>query len=160
MISHGRFDVISHGRFDVISHGRFDVISHGRFDVISHGRFDVISHGRSHGRFYNHNTQSLNMEHVGNLAEAEDVLSPTIIPLFGLLSPPAKQEETCHFNFETITKGQLMGCYRFPSVIRKVKKETINKNRLFFCCAQEDSCSYSMQLTLTQQRTLSTISPT
>ena len=48
------------------------------------------------------------MEHVGNLAEAEDVLSPTIIPLFGLLSPPAEQEETCHFCFETITKGQFM----------------------------------------------------
>ena len=27
-------------------------------------------------------------------------------------------------------------------VIRKVKKETINKDRLFFCCAQEDSCNY------------------
>ena len=80
------------------------MISHGRFDVISHGRFDVISHGR----FYNHNTQLLNMEHVGNLAEAEDVLSPTIISLFGLLSPPAEQEETCHFCFETITKGQFM----------------------------------------------------
>ena len=80
------------------------MISHGRFDVISHGRFDVISHGR----FDKHNTQSLNMEHVGNLAEAEDVLSPTIIPLFGLLSPPAEQEETCHFCFETITKGQFM----------------------------------------------------
>ena len=30
----------------------------------------------------------------------------------------------------------------FPSVIRKVKKQTINKDRLFFCCAQEDSCNY------------------
>ena len=30
----------------------------------------------------------------------------------------------------------------FPSVIRKVKKETVNKDRLFFCCAQEDSCNY------------------
>ena len=30
----------------------------------------------------------------------------------------------------------------FPCVIHKVKKETINKNRLFFCCAQEDSCNY------------------
>ena len=29
-----------------------------------------------------------------------------------------------------------------PSVIRKVKKETVNKDRLFFCCAQEDSCNY------------------
>ena len=26
--------------------------------------------------------------------------------------------------------------------IRKVKKETVNKNRLFFCCAQDDSCNY------------------
>ena len=48
------------------------------------------------------------MEHVGTLTEAEDVLSPTIIPLLGLLSPPAEQEETCHFCFETITKGQFM----------------------------------------------------
>ena len=30
----------------------------------------------------------------------------------------------------------------FPSVIRKVKKETVNKDRLFSCCAQEDSCNY------------------
>ena len=30
----------------------------------------------------------------------------------------------------------------FPSVIRKVKKETVNKDRLFFCCAQENSCNY------------------
>ena len=30
----------------------------------------------------------------------------------------------------------------FPSVIRKVKKETVNKDRLFFCCAQNDSCNY------------------
>ena len=48
------------------------------------------------------------MEHVGDLAEAGDVLSPTIISLFGLLSSPAEQEETCHFCFETITKGQFM----------------------------------------------------
>ena len=30
----------------------------------------------------------------------------------------------------------------FPYVIRKVKKEAINKDRLFFCCAQEDSSNY------------------
>ena len=30
----------------------------------------------------------------------------------------------------------------FPCVIRKVKKETINKDRLFFCCTQKDSCNY------------------
>ena len=48
------------------------------------------------------------MEHVGTLAETNDVLSPTIILLFGLLSPPAEQEEECHFCFETIAKGQFM----------------------------------------------------
>ena len=66
----------------------------------------------------------------------------------------------------------------FPSVIRKVKKETINKDRLFFCCAQEHSCNYFewvpeepycnaklpqveiKQDDNTQQRTLSTISLT
>ena len=48
------------------------------------------------------------MEHVGTLAETNDVLSPTIIPLFGILSPPAEQEEECHFCLETITKGQFM----------------------------------------------------
>ena len=53
-------------------------------------------------------TQSLNLEHVRTLAEAEDVLSPTITALFGLLSPTAEQEETCHFCFETIAKGQFM----------------------------------------------------
>ena len=37
------------------------------------------------------------MEHVGTLPEAEDVLSPTIIALFGILSPPAEREEKCHF---------------------------------------------------------------
>ena len=26
--------------------------------------------------------------------------------------------------------------------VRKVKKETVNKDRLFFCCGQEDSCNY------------------
>ena len=30
----------------------------------------------------------------------------------------------------------------FPCVIRKVKKDGINKDRLFFCCAQENSCKY------------------
>ena len=30
----------------------------------------------------------------------------------------------------------------FQCVIRKVKKEGINKDRLFFCCPQENSCRY------------------
>ena len=93
------FSVRSHVR----SHGRYHVKSHER----SHGRYHVKSHERSHGRFYN-NTQSLKMEHIGTPAETEDVLSPTIIPLFGILSPPAEQEEECHFCLETITKGQFM----------------------------------------------------
>ena len=80
------------------------MISLGRSDLICLRRSDVISHGR----FYSNTTQSLNMEHVGTLAEADDVLSPTIIALFTLLSPPAEHEETCHYCFETITKGQFM----------------------------------------------------
>ena len=27
-------------------------------------------------------------------------------------------------------------------VVRKLRKETIDKDRLFFCCAQQDSCNY------------------
>ena len=34
-------------------------------------------------------------------------LSPTIIPLFGILSPPAEEEE-CHFCMEKITKEQFL----------------------------------------------------
>ena len=41
------------------------------------------------------------MEQVGTLPETNDVLSPTIIPLFGILSPPAEQEEECHFCLES-----------------------------------------------------------
>ena len=37
--------------------------------------------------------QSLKMEHIGTLAKTEDVLSPTIIPLFGILSPPARSQK-------------------------------------------------------------------
>ena len=32
--------------------------------------------------------------------------------------------------------------HRFQCVIRKVKKEGMNKDHLFFCCAQENSCNY------------------
>ena len=57
----------------------------------------------------------------------------------------------------------------FPCVIRKVKKDTINKDRLFFCCAQEvrattsNGCPKKSNKMIsaknnTQQRTLSTIS--
>ena len=48
------------------------------------------------------------MEHVGTLPETNDALSPIIIPLFGILSPPAEKEEDCHICFEKITKGQLL----------------------------------------------------
>ena len=48
------------------------------------------------------------MEHIGTLAETNDVLSPTTIPLFGILSPPAEQEE-CHFCLEAITKRTVYG---------------------------------------------------
>ena len=87
--SHGRYHVKSHGR----SHGRYHVKSHGRYHVRSHGRYHVRSHERSHGRFYN-NTQSITkMEHIGTLAKTEDVLSPTIIPLYGILSPPVRSQK-------------------------------------------------------------------
>ena len=33
-------------------------------------------------------------------------------------------------------------CHRIRCVVRKVKKETVNKDRLFFCCSQQDSCNY------------------
>ena len=32
--------------------------------------------------------------------------------------------------------------HAFPRVIRKVKKEGLNKDRVFFCCGQEDTCKY------------------
>ena len=43
------------------------------------------------------------MEHIGTLPETNDILLPTIIPLFGILSLPAEQED-CHFCLEKITK--------------------------------------------------------
>ena len=46
------------------------------------------------------------MEHIGTLPETNDVLSPTI--LFGILCPPAEEEEECHFCLEKITKGQFL----------------------------------------------------
>ena len=129
------------------------------------------------------------MEHVGTLPETNDVLSPTIIPLFGILSPLIRKSDSRLEIYKTTTsslrkhgelakirvvKNLLKSNYGrpffvcsdqsnpcsfwvwgdvrpiakpkcrhgFPCVIRKVKKETINKDRLFFCCAQEDSCNY------------------
>ena len=49
------------------------------------------------------------MEHVGTLPRPNDVLSTTVIPLFGLLSSVAvDKDEECHFCLETITKRQLL----------------------------------------------------
>ena len=49
------------------------------------------------------------MEHIATLPETNKTLSPTIIPLFGLLtSVPVEKKEDCHICFETIRKGQLM----------------------------------------------------
>ena len=54
------------------------------------------------------------------------------------------QTNPCSFwawgNVQAVAKPKCR--HGFPSVIRKVKKETVNKDRLFFCCAQEDSCNY------------------
>ena len=129
------------------------------------------------------------MEHVETLPETNDVLSPTIISLFGILSPLIRKSDSRLEIYKTTTsslrkhgelakirvvKNLLKSNYGrpffvcsdqsnpcsfwvwgdvrpiakpkcrhgFPCVIRKVKKETINKDRLFFCCAQEDSCNY------------------
>ena len=48
------------------------------------------------------------MEHIGTLSETNNIFSPTIILLFGILSPPAEKEEECHFCVEKITKGQFL----------------------------------------------------
>ena len=48
------------------------------------------------------------MEHIGTLPETNDILSPTIVPLFGILNPPGQKEEECHFCMEKITKGQCL----------------------------------------------------
>ena len=48
------------------------------------------------------------MEHVGTLPETNNVLSPIIIPLFGILSLPAEKDEDCHICYEKITKGHFL----------------------------------------------------
>ena len=48
------------------------------------------------------------MEHIGTRRKTNYVLSPTIITLFGILSPPAEKEEKCHFCLEKITRGQFL----------------------------------------------------
>ena len=48
------------------------------------------------------------MEHIGTLPDPNTVLSPIIIPLFGILSPPAEKEEDCHICMEKITKDQFL----------------------------------------------------
>ena len=51
------------------------------------------------------------MEHIGTLPKPNDVLSPTIIPLFGLLSSVSVEKEDCHICLETITKRQLLAIH-------------------------------------------------
>ena len=66
---------------------------------------NVIHNVTSSSRYIYYNP-ALKMEHIGTLPETNDILSPTIIPLFGILSPPA--EEECHFCMEKITKEQFL----------------------------------------------------
>ena len=83
------------------------------------------------------------MEHVGNLAEADDVVSPTIISLFGLLSPPAEQEETCHTLTLTLTLTHT-GCF-------KTWASTSQKDSIVHCAycrtayPYEDTCFLCLQ---------------
>ena len=48
------------------------------------------------------------MEHIETLPDPDTALSPIIIPLFGILSPPTKKEDDCHICMEKITKGQFL----------------------------------------------------
>ena len=67
-----------------------------------------VIHNVTNNSRYIYYTLALKVEHIGTLPETDDVLSPTIIPLFGILSPPAEKEEECHFCMEKITKGQFL----------------------------------------------------
>ena len=71
----------------------------------------------------------------------KNLLKPNYGRLFCVCS---EQSNPCSFwvwgDVRPIAKPKCR--HGFPCVIRKVKKETINKDRLFFCCAQEDSCNY------------------
>ena len=46
------------------------------------------------------------MAHIGTLPDENQVLSPAIIPLFGILCPSASEDKECYFCMEKITKGQ------------------------------------------------------
>lgn len=48
------------------------------------------------------------MENIGTLLSENQVLPPTVIPLFGILCPEASKDEECHFCMENITKGQFL----------------------------------------------------
>ena len=48
------------------------------------------------------------MEHIGTLPDENQVSSPAIIPLFGILCPSASHDEECYFCMEEITKGQFL----------------------------------------------------
>ena len=68
---------------------------------------------------------------------AESQLQPTLLHLL-------YQANGCTFwtwgDVQPVAKPECR--HGFPSIIRKVKKETVNKGCLFFCCGQQDSCNY------------------
>ena len=70
---------------------------------------NVIRIVTNNSRYIYYNPAS-KMEHIETLPETNDVLSPTIIPLFGILSPPAEKEKDleCHFCMGKITKEQFL----------------------------------------------------
>ena len=97
------------------------------------------------------------MEHIGTLPETEDILSPTIIPLFGILCPPAKKEEECHFCLEKITKGQFLVlklpcCGHYPYTECFKTWASLSHKESAVCCTYcrttypyEDTCFLCLQ---------------
>ena len=57
-----------------------------------------------------------------------DQANPCSFWTWGDVQPMARMKPECRHGFQC--------------VVRKVKKETVNKGRLFFCCGQQDSCNY------------------
>ena len=94
------------------------------------------------------------MDHVGTLPETNDVLSSTIITLFGILSPPAKKE-VCYFCLETIAKGQFLvfklpccGHYTHPECFRTWASHTESTVHCVYCRTiyqYEDTCFLCLQ---------------
>ena len=70
----------------------------------------------------------------------KDLMKPSYGRPFFVCSDQSNPSFWAWGDVRPITKPECR--HGFPCVIRKLKKEGINKDRLFFCCAQEDSRKY------------------